>query len=168
MLCGWTRPRARSWRRRSSPVWRVLMIPARKPNGTGDTASCCRNRVGGDEAGVVGRRKAANRDTDSGALRPEIRSSQPAAEEFRSRSVLRAAPLGTWAELLEAVSDTLARIKEYPEIGATCSFDASIRWVRTSFFPYRIIYRLSPCDITVLAVAHSRRRPNYWKGRSRE
>ena len=32
-------------------------------------------------------------------------------------------------------------------------------------FPFMLIYRELPSTIQVLAVAHSRRRPGYWKGR---
>ncbi len=33
-------------------------------------------------------------------------------------------------------------------------------------FPYRIIYEVIGTDVVVLAVAHTRRQPNYWKGRT--
>ena len=33
-------------------------------------------------------------------------------------------------------------------------------------FPYLIVYRTTAAAIQVLAVAHSRRRPGYWKSRS--
>ena len=33
-------------------------------------------------------------------------------------------------------------------------------------FPYLIVYRATPENVHVYAVAHSRRRPGYWKGRS--
>jgi toxin ParE1/3/4 len=33
-------------------------------------------------------------------------------------------------------------------------------------FPFSIIYRIMPTHIDVLAVAHQRRRPAYWLGRS--
>jgi plasmid stabilization system protein ParE len=74
---------------------------------------------------------------------------------------------GLGTELFEAVSATLAQIQEHPEIGATYHFDRSIRRVRVPRFPYQVIYRLSPADpIIVLAFAHLKRRPNYWKGRT--
>jgi toxin ParE1/3/4 len=33
-------------------------------------------------------------------------------------------------------------------------------------FPYLIVYRAAPTTIQVLAVAHTRRRPGYWKSRA--
>ncbi len=32
-------------------------------------------------------------------------------------------------------------------------------------FPFFVVYRMTPDDIQVLAVAHARRRPGYWKNR---
>jgi hypothetical protein len=33
-------------------------------------------------------------------------------------------------------------------------------------FPYNVVYRIRDDDIYVVAVAHTSRRPNYWKDRS--
>jgi hypothetical protein len=33
-------------------------------------------------------------------------------------------------------------------------------------FPYRVVYRNRPDEIVVVAVAHLRRRPGYWKNRA--
>jgi plasmid stabilization system protein ParE len=33
-------------------------------------------------------------------------------------------------------------------------------------FPFRIVYRVAPDRIVVVAIAHSKRRPGYWRGRS--
>jgi plasmid stabilization system protein ParE len=32
-------------------------------------------------------------------------------------------------------------------------------------FPYSVIYRIEPAKIVIVAVAHGRRRPGYWKDR---
>ena len=32
-------------------------------------------------------------------------------------------------------------------------------------FPFTVIYRVGSAEAEILAVAHGRRRPNYWKGR---
>jgi toxin ParE1/3/4 len=34
-------------------------------------------------------------------------------------------------------------------------------------FPYLIVYRVAAAAIQVIAIAHSKRRPGYWKARSR-
>jgi toxin ParE1/3/4 len=33
-------------------------------------------------------------------------------------------------------------------------------------FPYQIVYRVSGDAVVIIAVAHARRRPQYWKGRN--
>jgi plasmid stabilization system protein ParE len=32
-------------------------------------------------------------------------------------------------------------------------------------FPFSVIYRVGPVEVEIIAVAHGRRRPNYWQGR---
>jgi plasmid stabilization system protein ParE len=43
--------------------------------------------------------------------------------------------------------------------------DKDVRWWLLSRFPYSILYRARPDHIRVLAVAHQKRRPLYWRGR---
>jgi plasmid stabilization system protein ParE len=35
-------------------------------------------------------------------------------------------------------------------------------------FPFRVIYRVDDARVLILAVAHARRRPDYWRHRERE
>ena len=37
---------------------------------------------------------------------------------------------------------------------------------RVERFPYRLIYQIEPTRILVVAVAHAKRRPGYWKHRT--
>ena len=40
------------------------------------------------------------------------------------------------------------------------------RWVRVSRFPYVLVFReLTPKTVKVVAVAHTSRRPGYWRRR---
>ncbi len=41
----------------------------------------------------------------------------------------------------------------------------NIRRVRLKRFPFTVLYRLKKESIQILAVAHNRRRPDYWLGR---
>lgn len=34
-------------------------------------------------------------------------------------------------------------------------------------FPYMVVFRETKCVVQVIAVAHARRKPGYWKGRAR-
>lgn len=63
------------------------------------------------------------------------------------------------AELDEAVS----AVGDTPEL-----FSPHIhgtRFIRLKHFPYRLIYRILDTAIQVVAVAHERRKPGYWRRR---
>ena len=72
---------------------------------------------------------------------------------------------GLGAEFYDEVVATTARLQAFPEGGAPISPDGLTRRMIVSRFPYQLVYRLTPTDIVVLAVAHLKRRPNYWKHR---
>lgn len=55
------------------------------------------------------------------------------------------------------------RLVERPEIGSAIS--VRLRILHLRHFPYSVIFRLSADTITIHAVAHQRRRPEYWSGR---
>lgn len=40
-----------------------------------------------------------------------------------------------------------------------------IRWWLVKRFPYSILYRVTASHIRILAIAHQKRRPFYWRGR---
>ncbi len=52
---------------------------------------------------------------------------------------------------------------EKPEIGAR--IDETFRRMLLNRFPYSLIYSLEPERIWIVAVAHQRRRPGYWRSR---
>ena len=72
---------------------------------------------------------------------------------------------GLGAEFYDEVVAATARLQTFPEGGAPVSPDHLTRRVIVSRFPYQIVYRLTPTEIVVLAVAHLKRRPDYWKDR---
>lgn len=45
-------------------------------------------------------------------------------------------------------------------------FDDQRRRLVVRKYPYSIIYELHGSDVVILAVAHGKRRPNYWRERS--
>lgn len=63
-------------------------------------------------------------------------------------------------EIERATSFAAAR----PAVGT--SLGDGFRWVLTRRFRYAVIYRQSLRGIEVLAVAHLRRRPDYWRTRT--
>lgn len=55
------------------------------------------------------------------------------------------------------------RIAERPEIGVPYLENSRRIFLRR--FPYFIVYRLRRLRIEVIAIAHARRRPGYWRAR---
>ncbi len=65
----------------------------------------------------------------------------------------------------------LAEVKMTCDLVAQAPFAA--RGVRVGLrrklvrrFPYYVLYRVSDDEILIIAIAHRRRRPGYWRGRS--
>jgi plasmid stabilization system protein ParE len=55
-------------------------------------------------------------------------------------------------------------IRTAPELYPTYVYGTRCYMLRR--FPYLIVYRVTSENVHIYAVAHSRRRPGYWKGRS--
>jgi plasmid stabilization system protein ParE len=68
-------------------------------------------------------------------------------------------------ELFDAVVESVESLHTTPEIGTPLSADRCTRRLLLPRFPYHVVYRLSPAEIVVVAVAHAKRRPGYWKRR---
>ena len=96
-----------------------------------------------------------------------IRTSEPASNEF-SEAVrwyeVRRAGLGR--EFFDAVAATLSLIESNPEGGTAISTDGQTRRTLVARFPYQVVYRLSSTEMVIVAIAHLKRRPGYWKDRS--
>jgi plasmid stabilization system protein ParE len=87
-----------------------------------------------------------------------------AAREFEEATLFyesRVTGLGT--SFLNEVERTVALIQQYPDAGAVLRHD--LRRVRVDHFPYSIVYRNSLGAIVIIALAHHRRRPGYWRDR---
>ena len=53
---------------------------------------------------------------------------------------------------------------EYPKLGAT--WRGRIRRLPLRRVPYSIVYYLRESEVRILAIAHQRRRPGFWMGRT--
>ena len=95
-----------------------------------------------------------------------LRSSQPASEEF-SEAVrwYEAQRPGLGNEFFEAVVATITMIEAHPEIGTPVRDDPRTRRLLVSRFPYEVAYLLRTEEIVIVAIAHLKRRPGYWKER---
>ncbi|MBF2002311.1 MAG: type II toxin-antitoxin system RelE/ParE family toxin [Synechococcales cyanobacterium M58_A2018_015] len=72
--------------------------------------------------------------------------------------------LGLGLEYLEEVEHAVNFLSRYPESGPEVR--GSVRRLTLPKFPYSILYRLLEDDqIRILAVAHHKRRPQYWLDR---
>jgi len=74
----------------------------------------------------------------------------------------RAAP-GLGGEFLGEFERLTTLVSAYPDAGLGDSQD--LRVVHARRFPYSLVYQLSADAVLVLAVAHQRRRPQYWRDR---
>jgi plasmid stabilization system protein ParE len=70
------------------------------------------------------------------------------------------------AEFYAAVLESVQQITTLPESGATAFDDPDVRRVLVKRFPYQVVYRVRPNELQILAFAHLKRRPGFWKGRS--
>jgi plasmid stabilization system protein ParE len=67
------------------------------------------------------------------------------------------------AFLLEVLA-AIDRIRRFPQ--AWHPLGDEIRRCRLRRFPYGLIYAIERGDILILAVSHSSREPDYWRGRA--
>jgi len=70
---------------------------------------------------------------------------------------------GLGAKFRGAVWAALEMLERFPSLGEQVR--PEIRRVVLRRFPYKLIYSVIDNDLYVIAVAHSRREPNYWVDR---
>ncbi len=70
---------------------------------------------------------------------------------------------GLGEDFAEAVQGVLDTIAEHPERYAIA--DGDVREALVSGFPYCVYYRVRPGRIVVIAVFHTSRDPEVWRGR---
>lgn len=67
-----------------------------------------------------------------------------------------------------AVDDLVDTVLEWPESGAVWpGWDSSpvVRSRRVAGFPYRLVYFVHATELVVVALAHEKRKPGYWRDR---
>ena len=90
----------------------------------------------------------------------------PPAEEEMTEAALfyEAARSGLGDTFLDDIQHAIESVRRHPELGESVAF--GFRRVLVRRFPFSIIYAVEPEGIAVVAIAHQRRRPEYWKGRA--
>ena len=95
-----------------------------------------------------------------------LRTAKPASEELADAvRWYESRRRGLGRAFYGAVVAALESIAAHPEIGTTAFDELDIRRVLVPRFPYQVIYRLGSRTISVLAFAHLKRRPGFWKHR---
>lgn len=96
-----------------------------------------------------------------------LRTLQPATDEFTTAvQWYEEQRAGLGAEFFDAVTDATTRVHSEPEVGTPLAADQRTRRMLVDRFPYQVVYRLFPDEIVIVAVAHLKRRPGYWKKRT--
>jgi toxin ParE1/3/4 len=75
---------------------------------------------------------------------------------------------GLGQEFFGAVDETFRLIRQFPEIGKRVSeipWTSGVRQIAVEGFPYWVVYRELPALLYVVAIAHFRRKPGYWRYR---
>jgi plasmid stabilization system protein ParE len=93
------------------------------------------------------------------SFHPEAQSEFNAAAQYYES---QAENLGL--DFIDAVEATYQRLRTFPESGRP--FGSRLRRILVPGFPYGLIYRPEPDRILIVAVAHVRRRPGYWRARA--
>jgi toxin ParE1/3/4 len=89
---------------------------------------------------------------------PEAETELVAAAEFYDTH----SP-GLGLDFIAEVQRATRALVIYPRIGR--KFSKRLRRVLVQRFPYGLLYQIDPDEILVVAVAHVRRRPGFWRQR---
>jgi plasmid stabilization system protein ParE len=72
---------------------------------------------------------------------------------------------GLGGDFIHEVERAEQRIADHPHAGSP--YGDGMRRVLVSRFPFWVVYHLEPNRVVVVAIAHERRRPDYWQTRVR-
>ena len=90
-------------------------------------------------------------------LSPALAEMAEAAQFYESRQV------GLGQQFLDAIDRAIEDLEENPRRWPVLK--KQIRRRLVGRFPYGILYRIDPQQITIIAIMHLHRRPNYWTKR---
>jgi hypothetical protein len=85
--------------------------------------------------------------------------------EFRAAAkYYDAAVQGLGDQFIDEVERVATLLCERPRLGSRV--DAMHRRVYLRRFPFALVYRLDGQELTIIGVAHNKRRPGYWRRRA--
>ena len=91
-------------------------------------------------------------------LQPAVLAEAEEAAAWYAERDLRVA-----TRFAEEIDTALDRIAEAPHRWP--NYLHGTRYVRLTRFPYLVVYREEPTRILVVAIAHAKRKPGYWRKR---
>lgn len=71
--------------------------------------------------------------------------------------------VGLGLAFLSEFKQSRERIEKLPNAGRTVRGNIKRRPIHR--FPYAVLYRATDAEIVIVAIAHRRRRPGFWRGR---
>ena len=96
-------------------------------------------------------------------LRIEAEAEREAAEAAHWYEARRR---GLGIEFLATVDSGIRRIQKHPERYGRLEYlpgEQAVRRLLLERFPFAIVYEVLTDEIHIIAIAHTRRRPGYWK-----
>lgn len=104
-------------------------------------------------------------------MTPRVRFEDEADAEYRHAGRwYEGRRSGLGVEFFDAVDTAVRQIVDLPRAGARVPrlpTTLPVRRLPVKRFPYHVVYLETPAAIRILAVAHDRRKPGYWKNRLR-
>jgi plasmid stabilization system protein ParE len=95
---------------------------------------------------------------------PEIPFLSAAREEFLAAAAYyEAASPGLGAEFIDDVESAVNRLATFPDHGSL--YVAGTRRLVLRRFPFDVVYLNSQNQVVIVAIAHQRRSPYYWRDR---
>ena len=98
-------------------------------------------------------------------MKPVIFLPEAEQEMLEAAIYYQSQSLGLGLDYLSEVERAIQAIAESPTTWPVIDDELRRRLVRR--FPFGVLYRIEPQEIVIIAVAHLRRKPGYWKGRKK-
>jgi toxin ParE1/3/4 len=88
----------------------------------------------------------------------------PAEEEMTEAALFYEAARSGLGVFLDDIQHAIDTVRTHPELSESVA--SGFRRILVRRFPFSIIYAVEPEGVVILAIAHQRRSPEYWKGRA--
>ena len=102
-------------------------------------------------------------------MNPRVRFEDEADDEYRRAGRwYENRRTGLGVEFFDAVDAAIRQIVDFPRAGAVVPRvprDLPVRRLAVARFPYHVVYLETTEVFRILAIAHDRRQPGYWKNR---